>query len=360
MIKEQECNVSMPSPIDDQYIRPGSGWTTPTPEQSSSPLLPMIQVIGGISKLLQILKLSCLDPRTISAYESHFIKCMDGFQAQQQMRLRDYLDPVELPALMYLQNARLMLHRNNLTPMCNADARSCAIDHCASTAKDTAKFLQRCMQEPPPGSRSEITAQNDTWEKRMVSAASAFFCTHIWRCILFLCFRLDFQNALICARASAVLGSARPINVACGLYLEFYLKELVARLNQGVSFDTDEEMIAYASGDLQGNFESSWIWQETLGDMQLGQRLDNQRSKVEARSPNDEAAEEEKWDGWDAALQTLTRLQREKEQQSSSTVYGLPGSVRRISPPDPERLRTMAQSPEGQAAREKMRIKDLI
>ena len=360
MIKEQECNVGMPSPIDDQYIRPDSSWTTPTPEQSTSPLLPMIQVIGGISKLLQILKASCLAAPTLSAYELHFVKCMDDFQAQQQMDLRDYLDPVELPAIMYLQNARLMLHRNNLTPLCDFDVRSYALDRCASVARDSTKFLQRCMQEPPTGSRSQITAQNDTWEDRMTSAVSAFFCTHIWRCTLFLCFRLDFQNALVCARASAVLGNARLVNVACGRYLEFYLKELVARLNQGLSFDTDEEMIAYASGDLQGSFESSWIWQKTIGDVPRREPSENYGSTAEAQNPDGEAVEEEKWDGWDRVLQTLVRLQREKEQQSFSTVYGRPESVRRISPPDPERLRTMAQSPEGQAAREKMSIKDLI
>ena len=366
MIKEEECNVGMPSPVDEQYILPNSNWTTRTPEQLTSPLLPMIQVIGGISRLLQVLKVPCLAPRTIQAYESHFNNCMDGFQAQQQMHLRDYLDPVELPPIIYLQNARLMLHRNNLTPLCAADARSCAIDLCASAAKDTAKFLQRCMQEPPVGSQSQITAQDDNWEKRMVSAVSAFFCTHIWRCTLFLCFRLDFQNALVCARASAVLGNARPVNVACGRYLEFYLKELLARLNQGLSFDTNEEMIAYASGDLQGSFESSWIWQETIGDIRLENPLDGHSPKGDVQSVNGDISGEEKWDGWDRVLQTLERLKKEKEQESPSTLHGRPGSdgrpgsVRRISPPDPERLRTMAQSPEGQAAREKMSIKDLI
>lgn len=360
MIKEEECNVGMPSPVDDQYILPTSNWRAPTPEQSTSPLLPMIQVIGGISRLLQVLKVSSLAPHTLQAYESHFKECMNGFQAEQQMHLLDYVDPVELPPIMYLQNARLMLHRNNLIPLCAPDARSSAIDSCASVARDTAKFLQRCMQEPPAGSQSQVTAQNDTWEKRMVSAASAFFCTHIWRCTLFLCFRMDFQNALICARASAALGHARPVNVACGRYLEFYLKELIARLNQGTNLETNEEMIAYVSGDLQGSFESSWIWQETVGDVQLGKPIEDQDVKGIVQKTHGDAPGEEEWGDWHAVVQTLERLKKEKEQDPKSTMRGRPGSEQRDSSPAPERLRTMAQIPEAQAAREKMSIKDLI
>lgn len=315
LIKEEDCNVGMPSAVDDQYMHADNSWISPTPEQSTSPLLPTIQVIGGIAKLLRFLKSRFLAKPALEAYDSHFRGCMQGFPVYQQIRLNDYVDPVELPPIMYLQNARLMLHRHNLTPISERKDRSAALDRCASAALDTAKLLRRAMQETPPGSQSNITEQNDTWEKRMVSAVSAFFCTHIWRCTLFLSFRLDYENAIWCARASATLGASRPVNVACGRYLEFFLKELAARMNNGAEFDADEEMVAYVSGDLQGSFENSWIWKGAKGDVHLGQPFQSPtlggNGGIEDASETDVAH----WDGWDNVLNILDQLFHEQQQR---------------------------------------------
>ena len=357
--------MGIPRPINDQYIRPDYDQTSPTPEQSTSQLPSMIQTINSISKLDQVLKTPSLTPKVISAYEMHFTKLIDGLDGHQGTQLRDSFKSGGLPMFITLQNARLVLHRNNLAPSCDTDLRSRAIDSCALAAKETAKFLQRCMERPRPEAAVKSTGGLDTWKSDIAQAASAFFCTHLWRCTLFLCFRLDFHNALTCARASAALHDVRPVTAACGHYLEFYLKELISRLNQGLSFDTNEELIAYASGDLQGNLERSWVWQTNPASASKPDAPDShvshhELSNPEAESPVSGVLQGEKWQNWDWVLTTLGRLQREKEQQTSSTVYGRPGNVRRISPPDAERLRTMAQSPEGQAARERMRIKDLI
>ena len=368
MIKEEECNVGLPSPVDDRDILPMSKWATPNPGQSTTSLLPMTQVIRSASRILPVLKAPSLSHETLDAYEIHFTKCIDSIHGQQWKHLRDYVDPIELLPVMYLQNARLMLHRNNLAPLCGADVRSKALDSCTFVARDTAKFLRRCMQEPPAGPQSHVTTRHDTWEKRIVSAASAFLCAHIWRCTLFLCFRLDFENALVCARMSAILGDARPINSACGRYLEFYLEELAGRLKEGINFDTNEEMIAYVSGDLQGNYEKAWIWQETVGDVRPSNFPEDHDVNGTVPTTNGITHDNDAWDGWQGVLQTLDHLRKEQEHEPTSTTTmhdrsgsdSRPSSIRRISPPDPERLRTMAQSPEGQAAREKMRIKDLI
>ena len=412
MVREEDCNVRMPSPMDDQHILPGSDWTAPTPAQSTSLLPSMLQAIGGITRLLRILRVPRLTSHTLQAYESHFTKCIDDFLVQRQVHLHDYVDPLDLPPIMYLQNARLMLHRNNLNPQCPASARSQAIDSCASMAKSTANLLRRCMQVPPTESHSPGTMtapqSSTTWETRLLSTASAFLCTHIWRCTLFLCFRLDFHDALSCARASAVLGNARPVNVACGKYLEFYLRELTARLDQGHSsgFDTDEEMMAYVSGDLQGCYGSSWVWQGQDSAVVGGgggnvpsedhHGLKGSLQNTNGITTNEDAEEEDsKWDAWHTVLQTMERLAltqaqtqaqappeaqlKAKEQDpspppqstsSSSSTPPAPQSqrpppprTRRISPPgsDPDQLRSMARSPEAQAAvRERMRIRDLI
>lgn len=360
LTKEEDCNVGMPSPINDQHMVPGMPWaSSPTLEQSTSPLLPMIQVIGGIARLLRVLKSDRLTKPALQAYDSHFNQCVNAFPAQRQNRTNGYIDPTELPPLIYLQNARLMLHRHNLTPICDSVERSAAMDHCVLVARDTAGFLRRCMQ-PPGEPRSHEAEQTDPWESRMVSASSAFLCTHVWRCTLFLCFRLDFENALSCARASATLGNARPVNVDCGRYLEFFLHEMVSRLDQGAQLDTDEEMTAYVSGDLQGSFENSWIWQESKGGVQLGMPLQvsgardrsnwNHQNLPTARSQTRRSD----WNGWDDVLRIIETLTRKKEQQRQHFV------VQESSLRPSMMLPPLAPSPNSMSPSNRMSIKDLI
>ena len=354
MIKEEDCNVNLPSPVDDRYMHSGNEWLSPTPEQSTSPLLPTIQVIGGIAKLLRVLKNSHLAKSALEAYESHFQGCMQNFPVYQQIRTNNYVDPIDLPPIIYLQNARLMLHRQNLTPTSSAQDRSHALDHCASAAADTAKLLRRCMQETPPETRSSISEQDDTWEKRMVSAVSAFFCTHIWRCTLFLCFRSDFENAMWCAQASATLGSSRPINLACGRYLQFFLREMVTKMKQGAHFEGDEELLAYVSGDLQGSFENSWIWKGSKDDVYLGKPLQNSTLIESEDSQTNHDMGAAAWDGWDHILSLLDHLfhVRQQEQQHRA--------IRESSLRPPLMLPPLAPSPNPANSSNRMSIRDLI
>lgn len=357
LTKEEDCNVAMPSPIDDQYMVPEVPWaSSPKPEQSTSPLLPMIQVIGGIARLLRLLKSDCLTKSALQAYDSHFNQCVNAFPAQHQGRANGYIDPYELPPIIYLQNARLMLYRHNLTPTCDSVERSAAIDNCVLVAKDTAGFLRRCMQL-----RTHEAEQNETWESRMVSASSAFFCTHVWRCALLLCFHLDFKNALTCARASATLGNARPVNVDCGRYLEFFLHEMISKLDQGVHLDTDEEMIAYVSGDLQGSFGNSWIWQESKGGVHMGKPLQNpgeiDKNHLQSQAlspPARPQTKESDWNGWDAILRTMERLFRKKDQERHHL------AVTESSLRPPMMLPPLAPSPNSMSPSNRMSIKDLI
>ena len=311
LIKEEDCDVELPSAIDDQYMRIGTNWTSPTAEQSTSPLLPMIKVIGGIAKLLRMLKSRRLTRTTLQAYDMHFTTCMQAFPPEKQNG--DYIDPIDLHPMIYLQNARLMLHRHNLGPTCEVDERSAAIDHCVSVSRDTAQLLHRSMQETPM-THSHPSNETGSWQMRMISATSTFLCTHIWRCTLFLCFRFDFASALLCARASAAMGNTRPINLACGRYLEFFLTELIRKLDQKDQFDTDEEMIAYVSADLQGSFEHSWIWQERKEGVQLGRPLQSSDSVGNGEtSEHDSAkvkseAEGSDWAAWDKVLNILEQL----------------------------------------------------
>lgn len=360
MVKEEDCNVALPSPIDDQYMLHDSNWSAPTPAQSTSALPSLVNVIGGIAKLIDLLKSQQIAPPVLEAYDAHFVKCMVDFPSQHRLQKDGYIDPIELPPMIYLQNARIILHRHNMTPICEPSLRSAAIDSCLSVAKDTASFLRRCMQELPAASPAQITTQDDTWEKRMVSAASAFFCTHIWRCTLFLCFRLEFEIALICARASAILGDTRPINTACGRYLEFFLQHLSSKMQSNVQLDDDEEMIAYLSADHQGSFGVSWIWQESKGDVHLGRPMQGLRVEAEDNvisqsngTPTFKNADLD-WKGWGNILKSLNQLLQSKQRKESQ-------SLARVVPQQEHgEVAPLAESPVGINNPNRINIRDLI
>ena len=346
--------MGMPSAVDDQYMHSGNNWLSPTREQSTSLLLSMIQVTGGIAKLLRMLKSRNLSPTALEAYDSHFEGCLQGFPVYQRVRANQYVDPVELPPIIYLQNARLMLHRHNLTPTSTAKERSAAVDRCASIAANTAKLLRQCMLETPPESRSSSAETSVSWKNRMVLAASAFLCTHIWRCALFLSFRSDFENAMWCAQASATLGASRPINVACGRYLHFFLKEMMVKMNEGTQLQTDEEMIAYVSGDLQGSFENSWVWKGNKGDMCFEKPFQKSTSTgnedVKANIEKDLTPGNE----WDNALSLLDHLFHEKQREQQHR------AIKESSLRPPLTLPPLAPSPDPGNPSNRMSIKDLI
>ena len=217
-----------------------------------------------------------------------------------------------------------MLHRHNLTPLCPANERSAAIDRCCVVGQDTVQLLARCMQRPPdlsPASPAAPSTQ-DTWEARLKSAATTFLSTHLWRCTLLFSFRGDYNAALLCARASAAIGDARPANIACGRYADFFLRRLVAKIQQGEGayLESDEEMLAYLSGDLQGSIETTWAWQAPQDEARTSptaQSPFNKESRYSPQTTGSMAMREGliEWSGWEGILETLGRLAQEQSSQ---------------------------------------------
>ena len=239
---------------------------------------------------------------------------MTAFPAHHQLNAQGYLDPHQAPPIIYLQNARLMLHRQNMGMKNPPEIRLKAINSCVRVAKDTARLLSRCMQ-PPPRLPTEPHSQ-DSWRGPLLSAASAFLCTHIWRCALFLAYRADYESALICAQAGATMDSARPVNAACGRYLDFFLKKLVTRIDGDRSFnlDADEEILALVSGDLQGSAENSWVW---IDKEREGTNYRSHGSQFSPVNPTPVTAQDDvsNWSQWDNILSTLRRLLRDERQR---------------------------------------------
>ncbi len=340
MINDEECEVGLPSPVDDVYPPASGGRVRGSESQFTIPPLHTIQVIRGISELLRALRAPTLTPSVLQSFDLLFGDCVAAFPAHHHIRSDGYLEPYALPPLLHLQNARLTLHRHNLTVISPPEARSAAIHHCVVVAQDTARLLSRCMQDPPDTPR-QLPSHYGKWEARLASAASAFFCTHIWRCTLFLCFRGIYDAALLCARVSAILGDARPVNTPCGQYLDFFLRQLTAKLRhrEGANFDDDEDMIAYVSADLQGSIENSWVWQVSEGDFRLSERLKHPVSADSGSADNslrDATAPEEggEWVGWERLLEILEQLVRGQQQEQQHVMtQGLSPRTQHVSAP---------------------------
>lgn len=305
LINDQDCDVDLPCPIvDERYI--SDGGCLPDSQQPT-PFLAAIHVVRSIGQLTRTLRSSTIGPATLETFERHFDACLGTFPASYHPRSDQPLDPRLLAPIIYLQNARLILHRHNMSPVCPADARSTALDHCLSTALDTALLLSRCLQHPLPGGEDGRAV--------FASAATTILCTHIWRCTLFLLFRQEYAAALICVQASSLIGDLRAINASCGRYLAFFVRFLLDRIRRPgppVDLTRDEELIAYVSGDMQGSTDGSWIWQGSETGSQLEVLSPPVTSSPVAAESGHESME---WEGWEWIERTIQYLLSEQQQQ---------------------------------------------
>jgi Fungal specific transcription factor domain len=268
-IDDHDCDVSLPALVDDRYIS-DDGIKESGPSENT--LLTIIHIVRTIGPLIKTLKAPVMSPHTLSTFNKHFAACTKAFPEQCHLNSSQYLEPRYLEPICHLQNVRLLLHRHNLSTSCIQEARAAAVENCVGIAKDTAHLLSRTMQQPPSSPQYQHPSTNRDWQSLLSATASTLLCTHIWRCILFLCFRGHYTEALTCVHVSASIGNLREINIACGRNLSFFLRTMMDRLSKGFGvseLEKDEEMMALVSGDLQGTTDNSWVWQGSEKGMEL-------------------------------------------------------------------------------------------
>ncbi|KAL1628291.1 hypothetical protein SLS54_001864 [Diplodia seriata] len=266
LIDDEDCEVSWPAAVDDSYIQP-HGISRPSPGQPMMITLhntiPVMRFLGQLKKTL---KARTIGAATLQTYEDYFRAIMSSFPETYQLAPESYVDPGVLTSVLVLPFARFHLSRHNLSSACHPAERIDALNRCLAVAQDTAKYISRSMLSPPAfhDGAGEPGFRGDSWQARILATAKHMLCTHLWRCTLVLCFRAEYVAALTCVRASAAIGSARKVNMACGRNLSFFLDRLTERIQSGTGSQTmlevDEEMLAYVSGDLQGSTENSWVW----------------------------------------------------------------------------------------------------
>ncbi|KAH8599482.1 fungal-specific transcription factor domain-containing protein [Bisporella sp. PMI_857] len=339
LIEDADCDVSLPAAIDDHYIH-DAGMLVPN---GASPLtnliLPIIHVVRAVSQLIKTLKSPIISNSTLATFNTHFASCMTAFPPPCQLTVNDPLDPRMLAPICHLMNARLVLHRHNLTTSCPPEARSAAIEQCIRASLDSASLFARAMASS--SSHSSAPPFGPT--------ANAMTCTHIWRCTLFLLFGGHFDAAMTCIRASASISTFRDVNVACGRNLAFFLGVLIEKRRAGCipPRDMDEELVAYVSGDLQASTENSWVWAGSETGMNIAASLGGGPTsptllgigmgQTDGTTVLTEA-EARDWGGWERVEYLVSLLMREQGgygQQAGGSYGGAGGNVR--APPERHR-----------------------
>ena len=213
------------------------------------------------ASLQQALKSSVVLSQTTESFDDQLRSKLLLLPENHQPDSGALLDPRALPTVFVLLSARFHLYRRNLSPLASPAARASALGRCVSIAQDTAKYVSRVLHSHPI---QDFTKANT--EKVAVVASNAV-CLHVWRCVLVLCFRGEYDAALVCLHFLGAIGKARKINAACGKNITFFVERLFERVRNGVGgskqLEHDEEMIAYLSADTQGSLEHSWVWAGT-------------------------------------------------------------------------------------------------
>lgn len=211
--------------------------------------------------LQQALKSSVILSQTTESFDEQLRSKLLLLPENHQPDSSALLDARALPTVFVLLSARFHLYRRNLSPLASPAARVNALERCTSIAQDTAKYISRALYNHPV----QETGKTDT--ERMAVVASNAVCLHMWRCVLVLCFRGEYDAALVCLHFLRALGPARKINAACGKNISFFVERLFERIHNGLGgsnqLEHDEEMIAYLSADTQGSLEHSWVWAGT-------------------------------------------------------------------------------------------------
>lgn len=258
LIHDGDCDTAYPEAAeDDQITEKGIQERT-----SSTPLLATIHIVRSFQSLTSLLKSRSLPRDALEGREHYFDGCLSLLPQRFHPAAREPLDPRTIAPLIWLQNARLILQRHNLSPASSPACRLQAMEQCVMIARDTARILSRCLEASFPSKHALAQRRS-----ALAMSASTLLCMHLWRCLLLLLFRGEYAPALALVQAASAIGPARQVNGFCGRYVEFFLRTIDARIQMGHrgNFDHDEELIAYASGDLQNSPDSSWIWEEHDG-----------------------------------------------------------------------------------------------
>jgi len=265
-IADPDVNVGEPTPVDDDFIGPDGTQSQGQSHGNSQVLLALIPVSRVIYQVKKSLRARSISPATLQIYDDHFNSIMESFPDPFPIVSQTPLDPLLTQPALSLQMVRFMLYRHNLSPSCKTQERQDALQRCVQVAKDTAHYIWRttpsARTQQPRHAAHPPDFSHPEWRARMRISAPSFVVTHLWRCVLVLALCGEYGTALTCVGVMAATDNQRKVNLACGRNLAFFLDRLIQRLQVGRVADLqhDEELLAYASADMQGCHDSAWAW----------------------------------------------------------------------------------------------------
>lgn len=258
---DQDCDVDLPRPtleleLNDFYNQP-DGFTD---EQRVSLFKTHINVARALSQLNTVLRGPVVSAANFQIFDDYLNTCA-ALLPPIFHQPAEPLDAKILSPAMYLQNARLLLYCHNIRLATTRSARTQAFNNCTSVIRDTARLISRVML--PPASYSEAQRANYDWQTPFSLATLALSCTHLWRTILLLLLKSEYELALTCIHASATLGTQRAVNSACGHHIGSFLECLVGKVQRdivGPALEEDEDLLAFISSDLPDGVDPSENW----------------------------------------------------------------------------------------------------
>jgi hypothetical protein len=257
LINETDCDMPLPSPVEDRYVQPQGFFRSHPNAAPYTGFSATIQITRLYASLYQTLKSSVISTQSLQSYDEQFRLKLLQLPEAYRARSSGALDPAALPPLFALLSSRYHLYRRNLAPMCHPADRAEAMNRCVSVAQDTAMYISRTRFHPM------VKEGGKDWGVQMSQLASNSVCLHVWRCVLVLCFRSDYEAASVCAQFCVAVGAMRKLNMACGRNAAFVLDRLLDRIRAHAlpqQLEHDEELVAYVSGDMQGSLEHAWVW----------------------------------------------------------------------------------------------------
>lgn len=183
-------------------------------------------------------------------------------------KVLDTDDPTSSPFLtnyMLLQDSMLTIHRHNLSPMAPMALRIKALTHCVEIARSWSVLIKRCAYE------GELTKEQAARTHRFMNLVLPEFCLHLWRCELLLFACNMYSEAVPLVVASRAIGNRRPVNLELPKYATGLIRFCAGKgsihdhANSDQWTNTDEEIIAFAVGDLHGMYRGRGfpdIWEK--------------------------------------------------------------------------------------------------
>lgn len=359
LFHESDCDISLPSPVEDRYIQPQGNFHSRANTTPSTGFLATIQITRLYAQLMQTLKSNTIPSETLQLFDEHFRSKMLLLPETYRIGSTAIFEAAALPTVFTLLTARFHLYRRSLSPVCQSVERAEALHRCLAVAQDTAKYISRALHCP---SKPE---SEKSWHARVAPIASNMVCLHLWRSTLILCLRGEYDAALMCLHLSNAIGKLRKVNVACGRNISFFLDQLQERNRSGRGrihqLAEDEEMMAYASGDAQGSLEHSWVWAGadlSLSTSPQTSPINTTRSfgsdevmrdalplRMSTSSPDNGSIH---WDGWARNEQVVRQLMEESRPRPAPPPLYYPPShnpVKRVQLGPDDRLPKPVPSP---------------